>query len=194
MWWCKVLFGISALKWLAVANVVLQALGVWRRERWRRGTPARALGPASATPLPWPAVKVRISSYSPLQNCNFRHFFLIFCINSLPGYDGDNLGGYDIWLILHVFEFPRSSIFLEWLSMEVFNVLMCHCLKYMLCYDSHLDWVIVVKLLYFTPFCLYLSTFHLFKNDQEIGIDLTFLFSLQMTQLIFSEWWWHLKW
>jgi hypothetical protein len=62
--------------------------------------------------------------------------------------------------------------------MEMFNVLMCQCLRYMLCYDLHLDWAIVVKLLNLTPFCLYLSSFHLFKNDQEIGIDLTFLFAL----------------
>jgi hypothetical protein len=103
------------------------------------GTTARAVGLSSTTPLPRPAVKVRILSYSPLQICNFRHFFLILCSNSLPGYDGDDLGGYDVWLILHVFEFLRPSIFLEGLSMEVFILLMSQCLKYMLCYDLHLD-------------------------------------------------------
>jgi hypothetical protein len=99
---------------------------------------------------------------------NFRHFFLIFCTNSLSVYDGDDLGGYDVWLILHVFEFLRPSIFLEGLSMEVFILLMSQCLKYMLCYDLHLDWAIVVKLFNRTPFCLYLSSFHCLKMIKRL--------------------------
>jgi hypothetical protein len=157
------------------------------------GTTAGAVGLSSATPSPGRQWRWGSRPILPCRSVILGTSFLIFCTNSLPGYDGDDLGGYDARLILHVFEFPRLSIFLEALSMEVFNVLMCQCLKYMLCYDLHLDWAIVVKLLNLTPFCLYLSSFHLFKNDQEIGIDLTVLFALQMTQLIFMEWWWHLK-
>jgi hypothetical protein len=52
--------------------------------------------------------------------------------------------------------------------MEVFIVLMCQCLKYMLCYDLHLDSAIVVKLFNLTPFCLYLSRFHYLKMIKRL--------------------------